>query len=103
MKNILILFLFIALMGECCVSQSRSSISGIYNNWELNWQFRIDDDGSLELYTATCATPYYGTWVLKGSNFSISVPDFLKQTIKLKVKKSGFYNDKGKLVWDKAD
>lgn len=83
-------------------AQSINSVSGIYNNWEMNFQLRLESDGTLEFYTATSYTPYYGSWKKSGNNILISIPDYVTKSLKFKIKHDGFYNDSGKLVWKKA-
>ena len=104
MKNkiFLIYLLFFGLLFHHSYSQSNSSIAGIYNNWEINFQLRLEGDGTLEFYTATSYTPYFGIWRKSGNTITISIPDYVSNSLKFKYKKEGLYNDVGKLVWKKV-
>lgn len=100
----LVPLLFLILFAIELGSQSRQSIPGTYNNWEMNYQLRLFNDGTLEFFTSTSMTAFNGNWKIKKGIIFINIPDFVKEQIKLKVKKDGFYNfENGVLVWDKVD
>lgn len=79
---------------------SESDIPGVYNNFKMNYQFRIYQQGRLEFYTETSMTPHNGTWALSGNQVKIRIPDWISEELSLTVKKDGFYND-NKLIWIK--
>ena len=103
MKALLFLFFFISASEEAQKSIKQEQVIGIYNNWEMNWQLRIYKNQKLEFFTPTCATPYEGSWSLNGKNIIIKIPTFVEKDLKFKVKKLGFYNESGNLVWDKTE
>ena len=83
-------------------AQTNSSVAGIYNNWEMNFQLRLEGDGTLEFYTATSYTPYVGIWRKSGNTITISIPDYASKPLKFRIKKKGLYNDFGILIWERA-
>jgi hypothetical protein len=79
-----------------------NDIPGIYNNFELNYQFRLKSDGSLEFYTATSMTPQIGYWKLNNNKITIGIPSWITDELVFSVIKQGLVNDQGKLVWKKV-
>lgn len=103
MKNKLLLILIMILFHSVGFSQNSKSVIGTYNNWEYNWQLRIYENGNLNFYVVTNPEPFDGTWKINGKNIEVIIPEYINRIIKYKIKKDGLYNEKGKLVWDKAE
>ena len=66
-------------------AQTNSSVAGIYNNWEMNFQLRLEGDGTLEFYTATSYTPYVGIWRKSGNTITISIPDYASIKVEMEM------------------